>query len=97
VKEFEEYILKSLLNVSSGMAYIPPTLAAQVQERFKAPLIIGYGATETAGAVTVTRVTDDGKTATESAGRVVDHDHNEVIVGQVGELATQQPGTMLGY
>jgi len=106
VKDFEKYDLSSLLNVSSGMAYIPPKIAAEVQRRFNAPLIIGYGATETAGGVTMTQVSDDGKVATESIGRVaydntkvrvVDDEHNEVAVGQVGELAMKQPGTMLGY
>ena len=106
VKDFEKYDLSSLLNVSSGMAYIPPKIAEEVQRRFNAPLIIGYGATETAGGVTMTTVSDSAKVATESIGkvtydntkiRVVDDDHNEVPTGQVGELAMKQPGTMLGY
>ena len=106
VKDFEKYNLSSLLNVSSGMAYIPPKIAEEVQRRFNAPLIISYGATETAGGVTMTQVGDDGKAATQSIGRVaydntkvrvVDDDHREVAVGQVGELAMNQPGTMLGY
>ncbi len=106
VKDFEKYDLSSLLTVSSGMAYMPPKLAQEVKKRFNAPLIIGYGATETAGGVTMTTVSDSAKVSTESIGRVtydntkvkvVDDDRNEVPIGEVGELAMKQPGTMLGY
>lgn len=105
-RDFDKYDLRSLLSVSSGIAYIPPEIAEEVQRRFKAPMIIGYGATETAGGVTMTQVSDNRKVATESIGRVafpgtgvrvVDDDHNAVPVGHVGELAMRQHGTMLRY
>jgi fatty-acyl-CoA synthase len=104
VQDFDRYDKSSLLVVNSSMAYMPPKLAKRVRERFKCPLMIAYGATESGG-ITGTSITDGGKTATDTIGRatsgadlrIVDDQHKDVPVGQVGEIAVKGAGIMAGY
>ena len=104
VQDFDRYDKSTLLMASSSMAYMPPDLAKRVRERFKCPLMIAYGATESGG-VTGTTLADGGKVATETIGhasagaevRIVDTDHNQVPHGQVGEIAVKSDGIMTGY
>jgi len=104
VKDFDRYEKSSLLMVSSSMAYMPPDLAKRVRARFKCPLMIAYGATESGG-ITATGITDTKKVATESIGRatsgaelrIVDSEHKDLPAGQVGEIAVRGSGVMAGY
>jgi acyl-CoA synthetase (AMP-forming)/AMP-acid ligase II len=104
VKDFDKYDKSTLLMASSSMAYMPPDLAKRVRERFKCPLMIAYGATESGG-ITGTAITDGKKTMTETIGKaasgadvkIVDDQHNDVPAGQVGEIAVKHDGIMAGY
>jgi fatty-acyl-CoA synthase len=105
VREFESYDISSVLYCSMGAAPCPPDLVRQVRERFGCPVLISFGATETAGAATITSIADGEKNQTETVGqtypgvevKIVDDNRQEVPRGTVGEVATKMPGVMKGY
>jgi len=105
VREFDEYDASSVLYCSMGAAPCPPDLVREVRERFGAPVLISFGATETSGAATITSITDGEKNQTETVGqtypgveiKIVDDNRQEVARGTVGEVATKMPGVMKGY
>jgi fatty-acyl-CoA synthase/long-chain acyl-CoA synthetase len=104
VKDFDRYDKSSLLMATSSMAYMPPDLATRVRDRFKCPLMIGYGSTE-GGGISGTGLGDGKKVATETVGRatgevkikIVDNNHNALPPGEVGEIAVKHDGLMDGY
>jgi len=105
VPNFDAYAKSSLLYCAMGAAPCPPPLVKEVRKRFGCPVLISFGATETGGATTVTRMDDSSRMQTESVGqvvsdtevKVVDDNHREVPHGQVGELACRAAGIMKGY
>jgi len=105
VPNFEKYDKSSLLYCSMAAAPCPPPLVREVRERFGCPVMIAFGATETAGLGLMTRFDDPDKMQVETVGkpsddvkiRIVDHEHREVPTGQIGELAVLVDGIMLGY
>ncbi|WP_264349340.1 type I polyketide synthase [Streptomyces milbemycinicus] len=89
--------------VSAG-APCPPQLRAEVEELLGAPLLDGYGSTETCGKIAVDRL--DGPRADGSSGaplpgvtvRLTDPSSgDEVAEGEEGEIWVRGPNLMSGY
>lgn len=89
--------------VYTGGAPLDPQLKRDVEQLFGQPLHHGYGLTEYAGSLFITRA--DAPRADTSSGYivdgaellVVDAEGSEVPRGRVGELWIRGPGLMLGY
>ncbi|GHC44072.1 type I polyketide synthase [Streptomyces cinnamoneus] len=90
------------LCVTAG-APCPPELRAEVEELLGAPLLDGYGSTETCGKITVDRL--DGSGGAGSGGlpvpgvevRLTDPSGDDVAEGDEGEIRVRGPNLMLGY
>ncbi|MEJ2557015.1 MAG: AMP-binding protein [Anaerolineae bacterium] len=101
---YADFDLSSLrAAVVAGAATPPPVMARMMQ---MAPTVItGYGMTEVAGFVTYTTPEDDAETVALTVGavapefelRVVDDDHQELAVGEVGEVAIRGTCVMKEY
>ncbi|MFI1180781.1 SDR family NAD(P)-dependent oxidoreductase [Streptomyces sp. NPDC020799] len=88
----------------TGGAPCPPELRADVEELLGAPLLDGYGSTETCGKITVDRL--DGSGGAGPSGlpvpgvetRLTDPSGgDEVADGDEGEIWVRGPNLMLGY
>lgn len=105
LKDFDRYDKSSLLRVIVSTAAVPPDLARQMQERFSPPVMIPFGATELGGAVLNSRVGDTDDVLFNSVGvplpgvqiKIVDEQHQEVPLGEIGELVCRREGIMPGY
>jgi fatty-acyl-CoA synthase len=105
LREFEHYDTSSLLICGTGAAPCPPHLAQEIQQRFGCAVHIGFGATETAGGIAATSLSDSDKRQSETVGRpmpgmeirIVDEQRRTLPPGQVGELACRSDSVMLGY
>lgn len=105
VEDLQRYDLSSLLVVGLGAAPTPPELVRRARAALGCAVVVGYGATETAGGVLVTRMDDTESRLAETVGRpfpgvevrIVDEQRHELPPGAVGELACRVPGLMAGY
>ena len=87
----------------TGGGQLDPALKADVEALFGLPLHHGYGMTEYAGSLFITRI--DRPRSDVSAGeivegaelRVLDADRQPAQPGQAGELWVRGPGVMRGY
>ncbi len=87
----------------SGSAALPEAVLNGFEKRFPAPLLEGYGLSESAPVAAINPL--DGVRKVNSIGipipgveiRVFDEDDNEVPVGEVGELVMRGPNVMKGY
>lgn len=103
--DFEKYDTSSLLICGTGAMPCPPDLGRRIQERFGCALHIGFGSTETAGGIAVPSIGDSGELQATTVGkplpgmqvRIVDEQHRDLPIGQVGELLVQGESVMLGY
>jgi acyl-CoA synthetase (AMP-forming)/AMP-acid ligase II len=89
--------------VYTGGAPLDPTLKRDVEATFGLPLHHGYGMTEYAGSLFITRIdrprsdTSSGEIVAGAELRLVDDGGNNVPAGAPGEIWVRGPGTMLGY
>lgn len=89
--------------IYTGGAPLDPTLKREVETIFGLPLHHGYGMTEYAGSLFITRIdrprsdTSAGEIVAGAELRIVDENGNDVPDGEPGELWVRGPGTMLGY
>jgi acyl-CoA synthetase (AMP-forming)/AMP-acid ligase II len=105
VRGFERYRLSSLLICAAGAAPCPPTLAREIQRRFRCAVHIGFGMTELGGGIAAPSLEDSPGHQAETVGRampgmeilVVDEARRPVPPGTVGELACRSDSVMLGY
>jgi len=105
VPNFESYDVSSVLTFAFGAALTPPELAEEAAEKFDCPVVIGFGATETGGALSLTKMYESTSSVLDSVGKVmpgveiklVDDKGNTVPDGQVGEVLARTAGNMLGY
>jgi len=103
---FLKYILKLLINIKvcvSGAAALPEDTLKAFEDRFKLPLIEGYGLTEAAPVVSVNP--PDGIRKPSSVGpplpgidvKVIGEDGESLPAGNIGELLVRGPNVMKGY
>jgi long-chain acyl-CoA synthetase len=103
---YMRYLLRFILNIRaciSGAAALPEETLRAFEERFRVPLIEGYGLTEASPVVAVNPLRGPRKPA--SVGRpvpgveaaVMGEDGKEMPGGTVGELAVRGPNVMRGY
>lgn len=89
--------------IYTGGAPLDPTLKQEVETAFGLPLHHGYGMTEYAGSLFITRIdrprsdTSAGEIVAGAELRIVDDNGADVAPGAPGELWVRGPGTMLGY
>lgn len=88
--------------VYTGGAALDPALKQRVERLFGLPMHHGYGITEYAGSMFVTRI--DAPRSDTSAGYAVDgvelkitRDGQPVQAGETGDILIRGPGVMLGY
>ncbi|WP_321869367.1 class I adenylate-forming enzyme family protein [Paraburkholderia tropica] len=87
----------------TGGGPLDPTLKQQVETLFGMPLHHGYGMTEYAGSLFITRMdrprkdVSSGQIVEGAELRVVGPDGHEVARGEAGELWVRGPGVMRGY
>jgi len=87
----------------SGAAALPVRVTRKFEQRFKRPLLQGYGLTEASPVVSLNPFR--GKRKPSSVGlpypsievRVIDKDGNDLPIGSVGELLVKGPNVMQGY
>jgi len=90
------------LALGGGMA-VQRVVAERWQEITKAPLLEAYGLTETSPCVTINPITMKGFNGTiglpvpSTDVCILDDEHQEVAIGQPGELAVKGPQVMKGY
>jgi len=105
LKDLDRYDLSSVLICGTGTAPCPPELGQAIQKRFGCALHIGFGTTELAGGIAVSSLEDSADLQARTVGqplpgmkvKIVDEMRRELPRGQVGELACQGEGVMLGY
>jgi long-chain acyl-CoA synthetase len=89
--------------VYTGGAPLDPTLKREIEAVFGLPLHHGYGMTEYAGSLFITRIerprsdTSAGEIVAGAELRIVDENGNDLPAGEPGEIWVRGPGTMLGY
>ncbi len=87
----------------SGAAPLPSEVLQSFEQRFKIPLIEGYGLTEASPVVSVNPLKGLRKPCSVGIPlpgievKVVGDDGNELPMGEVGELLVKGPCVMLGY
>ncbi len=103
---FARYLLKFLMNIRaciSGAAALPEDTIYAFEERFKVPLLEGYGLTETSPVVSVNPL--KGARKPGSVGpplpgvevAVIGEDGERMRAGEIGELIVKGPNVMKGY
>lgn len=103
---FLNYVLKLLINIKvcvSGAAALPDDTLKAFEDRFKLPLIEGYGLTEASPVVSVNP--PDGIRKPSSVGlplpgvdvKVIGEDGESLPAGNIGELLVRGPNVMKGY
>jgi len=86
----------------SGGAPLPEETLNNFIEKFKKPIIEGYGLSEASPVVSVNRLNwqkpySVGRPLPDVQVKVVDEEEEEVPVGEVGELIAKGPNVMKGY
>ena len=103
---FATRIMLRLLNpirlAISGAAPLSPKTLAAFEDRFRIPLLEGYGLTEAAPVVTLNppeerRVGSIGIPLPGVELKIVSESGEELLVGQTGELAVRGKNVMAGY
>ncbi len=106
-----DYDLSSLRNVTYGASPMSPARVREAIEKLGPILSQGYGAGETTSLVTVLTIQDHieaieshperlsscGRCFFGTDLRVVDENHEEVAVGELGEIVVRGPDVMKGY
>jgi long-chain acyl-CoA synthetase len=98
-----EKIAKTLRICTSGGAAMPVEVMRKFEERFHVPILEGYGLSETSPVASFNQLNKPRKPG--SIGfpvwgvemKVVDHDMNELPVGETGEIVIRGHNIMKGY
>lgn len=103
--DFDSYDLSSVkFPVTSG-APVPPELVVQIKEKMGVAPFVGYGLTETSGAITFTRQDHPIEKITSTIGvpnvgievRIMSPEREEMPRGEAGEIAVRGDAVMKGY
>ncbi|MDO7836365.1 AMP-binding protein [Sphingobium sp. HBC34] len=99
--------MTSVRLVATGGTTIPVRQVEELRDAFGPGTVVqtGYGLTETAGSVTTTLPGDAPEVVAKTVGRalacldvkIVGPDHQELPVGEVGEIAVRGPQVLKGY
>ncbi|PIE28999.1 long-chain fatty acid--CoA ligase [candidate division KSB3 bacterium] len=87
----------------SGSAPLPGPVIGKIEKKFRSALCEGYGLSEASPVVAVNPLFGTRKPGTVGLPlrrvqvKIVDANHNELPVGEVGELAVKGPNVMQGY
>jgi acyl-CoA synthetase (AMP-forming)/AMP-acid ligase II len=103
--DYDSYDLSSLKTVVISGAPVPPELVEQIKEKMGITPYIGYGLTETSGAITFTRREFPAEKIATTIGipnpgieiRIKDQEGKEVPAGQPGEITIRGAAVMKGY
>ncbi|MCB2189182.1 MAG: AMP-binding protein [Deltaproteobacteria bacterium] len=103
-QDVESFDLSSLRFIRSAGGYLPPKVASEAEERFKAAITSDLG-TQDVGSVSGCRVTDSVEVRRGSVGRplpgnvvrLLDDDGQEVSEGEPGVLWFRGPHAPAGY
>lgn len=101
----QKYDLSSLRTGIIAGSTCSSQVIKMIRQEMGCQILISYGLTETSSAITFTRFTDNEKAGTETVGKsvpgseikIVDESHQEVPIGEIGELACRGIGVMKGY
>ncbi|UCD34580.1 MAG: long-chain fatty acid--CoA ligase [Nitrospiraceae bacterium] len=103
---YMKYVLKIILNLRaciSGAAALPEDTLRNFEERFRVPLIEGYGLTEASPVVAVNPLRGPRKPASVGLPlpgievSIIDEEGNTLGAGDTGELLVKGPNVMQGY
>jgi acyl-CoA synthetase (AMP-forming)/AMP-acid ligase II len=86
-------------------SHCPSHIVREIRQQMGCHIQISYGMTETSSAITFTSFSDDERNSSETVGRaipgteikIVDEEHREIPMGEIGELACRGTGVMKGY
>lgn len=103
--DFDSYDLSSVKFAVTSGAPVPPELVDQIEEKMGIIPFVGYGLTETSGAITFTRQEHPREKITGSIGipnvgievRIMSPEREEVPRGEAGEIAIRGGAVMKGY
>ncbi|WFL78163.1 AMP-binding protein [Altererythrobacter arenosus] len=98
--------VSSVRALMSGAAMVAPELARKAERLFGAPLVVIYGQTESAVAITLGQLTDSDPDRRETIGQPMPHlevsirsvdDNSTCAVGEQGEICARGYNIMIGY
>lgn len=102
-----KFDLSSLRIIATGAATIPVSQVEDLRNMVggNTSVVTGYGLTEAAGSVSSTRLDDPPEIVVKTVGRplsnlevkIIDTEHQEVPIGERGEIAVKGPQVMKGY
>lgn len=103
--DFDSYDLSSVRIIVISGAPVPPELVLQIKEKFGVTPYVGYGLTETSGAITFTRPDDPLEKISTTIGvpnegievKIKDPEGREVARGEAGEICLRGDAVMKGY
>ena len=101
--DLDKYDVSSLERVGCGAAPCPVELLQAFEKRFGCTIYEGYGLTESTVVCTTQR--RDRPKVVGSVGiplpgftvKILDDDHNEMPIGELGEICVRGPNVMKGY
>ncbi|MBM4764687.1 class I adenylate-forming enzyme family protein [Bacillus sp. B15-48] len=100
-----DYDLSTLRTGIVAGSSCPSEIVKRIRNEMGCDIRVSYGLTETASALTFTTDEDDELVCSETVGKpvpgseikIVDNNHQELAIGEIGELACKGPGVMNGY
>ncbi len=103
--DFDSYDLSSVKFAVTSGAPVPPELVFQIEEKMGIVPFVGYGLTETSGAITFTRQEHPREKITSTIGvpnegievRIMSPEREEMPLGEAGEITVRGGAVMKGY
>lgn len=103
--DFDGYDLSSVKYAVTSGAPVPPELVGQIEEKMGIVPFVGYGLTETSGAITFTRQEHPREKITSTIGvpnvgieiRIMSPEREELPQGEAGEITVRGDAVMKGY
>lgn len=103
--DFDSYDLSSVRFAVASGAPVPPELIDQIEEKMGIVPFVGYGLTETSGAITFTRQEHPREKISSTIGvpnegievRIMSPEREEMPRGEAGEITVRGGAVMKGY